>query len=194
MTETLDSGSLRPRNINRVFGICYKLSIESGPRDRKHFLAKVRNTCESYIFANQNSMFVQNLCDDRFISYVYLYSEIASVLQSKLHPDIVNFFFLFLHSIGNKQQLTGMNRTDLMFECNVVKLINHLILFRRLVQNDSMLAEKVNCVLSVLTGLSSFSQEICARFVPHLGRILRTIDHSEVSFTAIKCLGFLCKK
>lgn len=63
-----------------------------------------------------------------------------------------------------------------------------------LVQNDSMLSEKVNCILSVLTGLSSFSQEICARFVPHLGKILRSIDHSEVSFTAIKCLGYLCKK
>lgn len=62
------------------------------------------------------------------------------------------------------------------------------------VQNDSMLADKVNCILSVLTGLSSFSVEICSRFVPHLGRILRTIDHSEVSFTAIKCLGYLCKK
>lgn len=110
MTDTLETGSLKPRNINRVFGICYKLSSLSGSRDRKHFLAKMRNTCESYIFANQNSMFVQNLCDDRFISYVYLYSEIAAVLQSKLHPDIVNFFFQFLHTVGSKQQLTGMQR------------------------------------------------------------------------------------
>lgn len=107
MTETLETGSLRPRNINRTFGICYKLSTESGEKDRKHFIAKLRGKCESYIFANQNSMFVQNLCDDRFISYVYLYSEIASVLQSTLHPDIVNFFFSFLHVVGNKQQLTG---------------------------------------------------------------------------------------
>lgn len=108
MTETLETGSLRPRNINRTFGICYKLSAESGDRDRKHFIAKLRNKCESYIFDNQNSMFVQNLCDDRFISYVYLYSEIASVLQSTLHPDIVNFFFTFLHTVGSKQTLTGM--------------------------------------------------------------------------------------
>lgn len=107
MTETLETGSLRPRNINRTFGICYKLSTESGSRDRKHFIAKIRGRCESYIFANQNSMFVQNLCDDRFISYVYLYSEIASVLQSTLHPDVINFFFSFLHVVGNKQQLTG---------------------------------------------------------------------------------------
>lgn len=107
MTDTLETGSLKPRNINRTFGICYKLSVESGGRDRKHFIAKIRGKCESYIFANQNSMFVQNLCDDRFISYVYLYSEIASVLQSTLHPDIINFFFTFLHTVGNKQQLTG---------------------------------------------------------------------------------------
>lgn len=57
-----------------------------------------------------------------------------------------------------------------------------------------MLPEKVNCVMSVLTGMSSFSPEICTRFVPLLGRMLRTIDHNEVSFTAIKCLGYLCKK
>lgn len=62
------------------------------------------------------------------------------------------------------------------------------------VRNDSMLPDKINCILSVLTGLSSFSHEICSRFVPHLGKLLRTIDQSEVSFTAIKCLGYLCKK
>lgn len=62
------------------------------------------------------------------------------------------------------------------------------------VQNDSMLSEKINCIVSVLTGMSSFSQDICSRFVPHLGKILRTIDHSDVSFTTIKCLGYLCKK
>lgn len=57
-----------------------------------------------------------------------------------------------------------------------------------------MLSEKVSCILSVLTGLSSFNHDICSRFVPLLGRTLRTIDLSEVSFTAIKCLGYLCKK
>lgn len=62
------------------------------------------------------------------------------------------------------------------------------------VRSDAMLAEKVTCILSVLTGLSSFSQEICSRFVPLLGRTLRAIDNIEVSFTAIKCLGYLCKK
>lgn len=57
-----------------------------------------------------------------------------------------------------------------------------------------MLVDKINCVQSVLAGFSSFNHEICSLFVPHLGKILRAIDHNEVCFTAIKCLGYLCKK
>lgn len=107
MTETLLTGGLRPRNINRTFGICYKLSVESGDKDRRTFIKKIRNSCESYIFANRNSMFVQNLCDDRFISYIYLYSELGSILESTLHSEIIEFYFSFLDVVGKGQVLTG---------------------------------------------------------------------------------------
>lgn len=57
-----------------------------------------------------------------------------------------------------------------------------------------MLPDKISCLLGVLTGMSSYNHEICARFVPQLGKILRMTNDSEVSITSIKCLGFLCKK
>lgn len=125
MTETLESGSLRPRNINRTFGICYKLSMESGDKDRKTFIKKVRNACESYIFANRNSMFVQNLCDDRFISYIYLYSELGSILESTLHPEVINFFFSFLDVVGKGQVLSGnfRSRNNFCYGISIMKLI-----------------------------------------------------------------------
>lgn len=128
MTETLETGSLQPRNVNRTFGICYKLSAESGERDRKHFIAKIRNKCESYILANQNAMFVQNLCDDRFVGYVYIYSEIASVLKSTLHSDIVDFFFSFLQIVGNKQVLTG-KLDECLFKLDTVNLYSCCFFF-----------------------------------------------------------------
>lgn len=107
MTEMLITGSLRPRNINRAFGICYKLSSKSGEQDRNDFIHDIRIACESYILTNQNSMFVPNLCDDRLISYLYLYSEVGSILESTLDGSIVNFFFEFLHTAGGGQLLTG---------------------------------------------------------------------------------------
>lgn len=109
------TGSLRPRNINRAFGICYKLSIESGGKDRRAFIARIRTACETYISQNKNSMFVQNLCDDRFISYVYLYSEVASVLESTLESEIVDFFFEFLHVAGEGKVLTRTNSSVFSF-------------------------------------------------------------------------------
>lgn len=196
MTESLETGSLRPRNINRTFGICYKLSAESCEKDQKRFIKHMRKTCESYILDNRNTMFVQNLCDDRFISYIYLYSEIGSVLSSTLNKEIVDFFFSFLDIVGKGQVLTGILYIyKPTVDSGIVFLKSGIFLFDFFaVHNDSMLPEKISCILSVLTGLSSFSQDICSRFVPHLGKILRLVDHSEVSFTAIKCLGFLCKK
>lgn len=113
MTETLKTGSLRPRNINRTFGICYKLSVESGGKDRRAFIDSIRNACETYILNNKNSMFVHDLCDDRFISYVYLYSELGSLLESTLHPDIINFFFEFLRIVGDGKVLSGTHFTIL---------------------------------------------------------------------------------
>lgn len=107
ITEMLSSGSLRPRNINRAFGICYKLSSKSGDRDRLEFINEIRAACEAYILPNQNSMFVPNLCDDRLISYLYLYSEVGSVLESTLLPEIVEFYFVFLRTASEGQFLTG---------------------------------------------------------------------------------------
>lgn len=107
MTEMLATGSLRPRNINRAFGICYKLSTKSGDRERDEFISDIRNSCENYIQLNRNSMFIPNLCDDRLISYLYLYSEVSSILESTLHSEIVDFFFIFLQTAADGQMLTG---------------------------------------------------------------------------------------
>lgn len=119
MTEMLATGSLRPRNINRAFGICYKLSTKSGDRDRNEFIAEIRNSCETYITANQNSLFVANLCDDRLISYLYLYSEVSSVLESTLQSDIVDFYFLFLQTAAEGQMLTSeeKQRRNIFYFC-----------------------------------------------------------------------------
>lgn len=125
MTETLETGSLRPRNINRTFGICYKLSVESGDKDEKTFIKKIRNACESYILANRNSMFVQNLCDDRFISYIYLYSELGSILESTLQPEIIKFFFSFLDVVGNGQVLTGKSNAGVFFIWQMITINNY---------------------------------------------------------------------
>lgn len=107
MSEMLATGSLRPRNINRAFGICYTLSTKSGDRDGQDFVAEIRGACESYILTNLNSMFVPNLCDDRLISYLYLYSEIGSIPDLALHDEIVDFFFVFLRTAAEGQLLTG---------------------------------------------------------------------------------------
>lgn len=107
MTEMLATGSLRPRNINRAFGICYKLSSKSGDRDRDEFVDEIQTACENYIEPNRNSVFVPNLCDDRLISYLYLYSEVSSILESTLHSEIVDFFFLFLQTAADGKLLTG---------------------------------------------------------------------------------------
>lgn len=107
MTEMLTTGSLLPRNINRAFGICYTLSTKSGDRDRQQFIAEIREACEAYILTNRNSMFVPNLCDDRLISYLYLYSEIGSIPDLALHEEIMEFFFIFLRTAAEGQLLTG---------------------------------------------------------------------------------------
>lgn len=104
--------------------------------------------------------------------------------------SIFSFHFCTWSETNSSSQVKTFCRN--FFKIETWTFAKHLCLFT--VRNDSMLSDKVNCILSVLTGLSSFSSEICARFVPHLGKILRSIDHSEVSFTAIKCLGYLCKK
>lgn len=57
-----------------------------------------------------------------------------------------------------------------------------------------MLPRKLSCIQSVLTGFSSFNLTVCSRFVPLLGNLLRAVDNVDACFTAIKCLGFLCRK
>lgn len=107
LTEMMTTGSLRPRNINRAFVICYTLSTMSGDRDVKDYVAEIRDACESYILSNRNTMFVKDLCDDRLISYLYLYSEVGSIPGMMLHDEIVNFFFVFLETAAEGLLLTG---------------------------------------------------------------------------------------
>lgn len=106
MTEMLKLGSIRPRNINRVFGICYKLSCTSSERDRLKFINEMKEASEEYILAQKNSLFVPNLCDDRLINYFYLYSEVGGLLDS-LNKNIINELFLFLRTIGESHTLTS---------------------------------------------------------------------------------------
>lgn len=61
-------------------------------------------------------------------------------------------------------------------------------------QADRMLPRKLNCIQSILTGFSSFNLDVCGRFVSLLGKMLREIDQAEACITAIKCLGYLCRK
>lgn len=107
VTEMLAMGSLRPRNINRAFGICYTLSTNSGERDCREFVQEIRCACETYILTNRNTTFVPNLCDDRLISYMYLYAELATVPNMTLHDEIIEFFFVFLRTAAEGQLLTG---------------------------------------------------------------------------------------
>lgn len=191
MTEMLEMGSLRPRNINRAFGICYKLSCKSGEREKINFVNCLEQASETYILAHQNSIFIPDLCDDRLISYMYLYSEVGSIMDHDMNPDVSEFIFRFLRTIADGQLLTStiVDPCQIVYSFLIFCFTNNFP-----VENDRMLPKKINCIQSVLTGVSSFNTEVCSQFVPLLGKILRTIDHSDVCFTAIKCLGYLCKK
>lgn len=94
--EMLRVGSLKPRNINRAFGICYKLSAKSGVKEKEDFIDTMRTAAEEYILGNQSTIFIPNLCDDRLLSHLYLYSEVASITDRNLNIDIANFAFKFL--------------------------------------------------------------------------------------------------
>lgn len=107
MNESLKEGCIRPRIINRTFGICYKLCADSSDKDRKRFIKELRNVCESYIHGNRNLIFVPDLCDSRLVNYAYLYSEIGSVISTPLDPDIIGFFLSFLDTVSKKHVLTG---------------------------------------------------------------------------------------
>lgn len=107
MNEALKEGCMRPRIINRTFGICYKLCASSSEKDRRRFVKELRLKCESYILENQNLLYVPDLCDNRFVCYAYLYSEIGSVSTSALSNDIIGLFLTFLEAIAKKQILTG---------------------------------------------------------------------------------------
>lgn len=108
MTEMLEMGSLKPRNINRAFGICYKLSCKSGEREKTDFVNCLEHASETYILAHQNSIFVPDLCDDRLISYLYLYSEVGSIMDHDMNADVSEFIFRFLRTIADGQLLTSM--------------------------------------------------------------------------------------
>lgn len=102
----LTLGSIRPRHINRTFGICYKLSCESGERDRLKFINEIKEASENYILEHKNSLFVPNLCDDRLINYIYLYSEVGVLLKT-FNKSITNQLFVFLRTISDTQFLTS---------------------------------------------------------------------------------------
>lgn len=103
--EMLKVGSLKPRNINRAFGICYKLSAKSGDKERDSFVDAMKKSAELYILTNQNAFFVPNLCDIRLISYLYLYSEVASITERNVNIEIANFAVRFLKTISETQNI-----------------------------------------------------------------------------------------
>lgn len=103
--EMLKVGSLKPRNINRAFGICYKLSAKSGDKERYSFVDAMKKSAELYILTNQNAFFVPNLCDNRLISYLYLYSEVASITERNVNIEIANFAVRFLKTISEAQNI-----------------------------------------------------------------------------------------
>lgn len=107
MNEALKAGSMRPRIVNRTFGICYKLCARSSEKDRSRFVKELRQISEKYILLNRNLLFVPNLCDTRFVSYAYVYAEIGSISATPLNKEIINFFLSFLEAVAKKQILTG---------------------------------------------------------------------------------------
>lgn len=66
----------------------------------------MKEASETYILGNRNSMFIPNLCDDRLINYLYLYSEVGSLLDS-LNLEITNNLFMFLRTISETHVLTS---------------------------------------------------------------------------------------
>lgn len=104
MTEMLELGSIKPRNINRAFGICYKLSSKSGTREKQKFVNCMQSASEDYILKNKNSLYVPNLVDNRLLSYLYLYSEVASILEYNINHDIADLAFEFLIKATESQK------------------------------------------------------------------------------------------
>ena len=102
-------GSLKPRNINRAFGICYKISAKSSEQDRLEIIRSLKETSEQYILENLKSMFVPHLCDDRLMSFLFLYSEVASVMDQPVNFKIPQFLFSFLRTVCDEQIITGEN-------------------------------------------------------------------------------------
>lgn len=102
ITEMLKTGSLKPRNINRAFGVCYKLSAKSGTKERDDFVETMKNAAEAYILSNQNAIFVPNLCDGRLLSFMYLYSEVVSITNRNVNIEVANFAFKFLKTTAEK--------------------------------------------------------------------------------------------
>lgn len=100
LTEMLKMGSLKPRNLNRAFGICYKLSAKSGEKEKDEFVNSMNAAAEAYILANQNAIFIPNLCDDRLLSYMYLYSEVASITDRNVNVEIADFALKYLKAIS----------------------------------------------------------------------------------------------
>lgn len=107
ITELLVLGSLKPRNINRAFGLCYKISCNSSEEDRMQFINSVEEASEEYILANHKSLYIPHLCDDRLMSYLFLYSEVASIMNHPINEDIPQFLFAFLQAIFDSKILTG---------------------------------------------------------------------------------------
>lgn len=189
MTEMLEMGSLKPRNVNRVFGICFKLCSKSGKRENQEFVSTIERAAGEYILSHRNIFFVPNLCDERLISYLYVYAEIASVMDHEVNTEIAELALTFLKMMTDGTRMNGKR--------NLQHVDGRIVTNTTL--NSSALSEKVvvlklNCIQSVLTGFSSFNVDICSRFVPLLGKLLRDVDQSETCFTAIKCLGYLCRK
>lgn len=120
MTEMLEMGSLKPRNVNRVFGICFKLCNKSGKRENQEFVEAIERSAGEYILSHRNIFFVPNLSDERLISYLYVYSEIASILDYDVNTEIAELALIFLKMMTDGTKVAGKyNVVHEMFKANL---------------------------------------------------------------------------
>lgn len=103
MNSLLESGSVVPRHVQRVFEICWRISLRNGPDEPAKWALRVADRCKLYLQKHSRTLVIANLCNAQLISYIYVYAETLVDTSATVDADIMQFFDTFLQSVISRK-------------------------------------------------------------------------------------------